>query len=303
MGRGALAMAGTLLVGACGGGDGGTGTTPTVARVFILRSAQAADSVLNVDALGPLQFSALVLDAQNREMTPGTYTLTWSVSDPTVASVDNAGAVDVAKNGTILLVASADGIKDTVKLVILQTATRARVEQDTVVAFTPGATALDGSAAVDTVRFTAARTDANGNKMSAAAAITETAIDDSLFGIVPNAGGDTVKIAGKKAGNGRILIQFGTFKDTVRVQVVSSYKTVGFSVSPAGITVIPASVTISAGTAILFRNNELSVYQMLGTGWRAGPVPPQSREGQVFATAGTWSFTIGASPGTIVVTP
>jgi hypothetical protein len=296
------AGAAVAALAACGG-NSGTGAGNRAAFVYLERGGLAVDTVLNVDAFGPIQFTALVLDANRVEMAPGTYALSWRTTAPPVVGINGTGEADVSANGSALIIVTADGVSDTAHLIVSQQATRARVQQDTIVAFVPGATALDGSPSVDTLPFTARRTDANDNVVASAVPITYDVVDTALFAIAPNAGGDTVRIIGKLVGIGRIALHFGTFTDTVRVQVAGSYKTVSYSVIPGGIVVSPGSVTIPAGAAVLFRNPELSNAEFLGTGWRVGPVSPTSREGQVFGAAGTFPFTIGSGSGTIVVTP
>jgi hypothetical protein len=302
MHRLALIAGSAVLVVACGG-DSGTAAPPYAAYVYIERNGVPVDSVLPVDAFGTIRLTALVLNPSRVEMSPGTYTISWATTAPGVAGVNADGTTDVTANGSALVIVRADKVADTVRLVVNQQATQARVQQDTVVAFTPGATALDGSAAVDSMRFTAVRTDANGNAAPSSGTITWDVVDTSMFAIVPNAGGDTVAIVGKAVGAARLAIHFGTYTDTLPVQVASAYKTVGYTVIPGGIVVTPSSVTIPAGAAVVFRNPEASATQVLGTGWRVGPILPVGREGQVFGTPGTYPFTIGSGNGSVTVTP
>jgi hypothetical protein len=235
--------------------------------------------------------------------------VSWISDDASIASVIN-GHVETVRNGTARIIASSGSHADTVTLVISQVARKARVTQDTVVALTPGATKLSGAAidpgaqAPDTVRFSAHTTDVAGTEALSQAPITYTNVDPSVFRIFPNAKGDTVKIIGVTPGTGRIALHFLDFIDTVRVQVVSSYAVVQMIQGLGQASVNPSEVTIPRGAAVLFQNTlEASNFQVLGAGWKVGPVPGRHREANVFANAGTFDYSMSNAHGSVIVTP
>ena len=288
-------------------------TPPTsgnrVAEVMILRAGSEADSVYHVGYFGGFDLSAIALNSARQELPGHTYSISWFSSDATVASVAG-GHVNVSKDGSTWIIARSADFADSVRIAVVQTATRASTRQDTVVALTPGATKLSGQAVddfrqqPDTVHFEAFVTDEAGTEAPSADPITYTNVTPSLFTIVPNAAGDSVKIIGITPGSGKIAMHFLTFTDTIRVQVVSSYALVQIT-QGLGLTIVdPLDVSIPAGSAVMFQNAQNgSNFLVLGSGWRVGPIPARLREANVFTTPGTFSYTVGSATASVTVTP
>lgn len=280
-----------------------------VAEVMIMQNGAEADTVYHLDYLGNFDLGAIGLNSARHELAPSAYTINWSSSDASVASVQS-GHVIASKNGSAWIVASSVGIKDSVRLEITQVARQAHSRQDTVVALTPGATKLSGTTVdagvqiPDTVRFAVYTTDRLGTDATSDANITFTNADPSIFTIVPNTKGDTVKIIGITAGTGRIALHFLEYTDTIRVQVVSSYAVVQLTQGLPLVGISPTNVTIPPGSAVLFQNGQFGGnFIVSGTGWRAGPIPGRLREANVFTTAGTYSYTVGGTSATVTVAP
>lgn len=280
-----------------------------VAEVMILRNDAEADSVYHVDYLGGLDLRAIALNSVRHELPPAAYTIEWSSSDATIASVAN-GHVNVSRNGSAWIIARSASFADSVRLSIIQVARRARLRQDTVVALTPGATKLSGGNVdqtvqrPDTLRFEAYVTDVAGTPASSTASITYTNLNPAVFTIVPNVPGDTVKIIGIAPGSGRIALDFLEFSDTVQVQVVSAYALVQITQGLDGTIVSPSDVSVPAGAAVLFQNGLIGGnFLVVGTGWSAGPIPSRLREANVFTQPGTFSYTVSSATATVTVTP
>lgn len=280
-----------------------------VAEVMILRDGEEADTVYAVDFIGGLDLGAIALNSARRELPGNAYTISWSSSDGSIASVAS-GHVNLSRNGSAWIIARSAAFADSVRLAIAQVAQRARLRQDTVVAVTAGAAKLSGGAVdatvqrPDTLRFEAYITDAAGTPAPSDSVIRYTNLDPSLFTIVSNARGDTVKIIGIAPGSGRIALRFLEFSDTVRVQVVSSYALVQITQGLDATIVNPTNVSVPAGAAVLFQNGLIGgSFLVLGSGWRAGPIPSRLREANVFTQAGTFSYTVGSATATVTVTP
>lgn len=291
----------------------GDGTTPgsgnRVAEVMILSNGNEADTVYHVDYFGGLNLAAIALNSARQELPGTSYTISWLSTNATIASVAS-GHVNVSKNGSTWIIARSADFSDSVRIEVLQVASRAKARQDTVVALTPGATKLSGQPIdasrqqPDTLRFEVYVTDAAGTEAPSAAAITYTNVTPSLFTIVPNAKGDTVKILGIAPGSGKIAMHFLTFTDTVRVQVVSSYALVQIN-QGLGLTIVdPLDVSVPSGNAVLFQNAlNGGSFLVLGSGWRVGPIPSRLREANVFSAPGTFSYTVGSATASVTVTP
>ena len=307
--RRSLLLAGLALAVMNCGDSSGPPSANRVAEVMILRSGSEADSVYHVDYLGRFDLTAIALNSARQELPGTSYTISWFSSDATVASV-SSGHVNVSKDGSTWIIARSADFSDSVRIAVIQTASRAKARQDTVVALTPGATKLSGQAIdnvrqlPDTVRFEVFITDAAGTEASSADAITYTNVTPSLFTIVPNAKGDSVKIIGITPGSGKIALHFLSFVDTIHVQVVSSYAVVTINQGLGQTIVNPTNVSVPTGSAVLFQNIlDGGSFLVLGTGWRVGPIPSRLREANVFTTAGTFPFTVGSATASVTVTP
>lgn len=280
-----------------------------VAEVMLMRNGLEADTVYRLDYFGTFELGAIALNASRVELPPTAYTITWSSTDATVASVQ-AGHVTAAKNGSTWIVARSVAFADSVRVEVTQVARQAHTRQDTVVALTPGATKLSGATVdagvqkPDTVRFEAYSTDSRGSEAPSDANITYVNVTPELFTIVPSTKGDTVRIIGVAAGTGKIAMHFLTFIDTIRVQVVSTYAVVQLTQGNPSVGINPSNVTIPRGAAVLFQNALIGGnFLVTGNGWKAGPIPSRLREANVFTVAGTYSYTVGGTTATVTVEP
>jgi plastocyanin len=297
----------TLLVvagvAACGGG--GTEPNPNdVAFLYIMRNGAPADSTVNLDALGPVQLGLLALNSARVELVPGKLITEWRSTDPSVATVSDSGLVTPYKDGTTYIVVREQQVFDSVRLVVHQQATRVRTEQDTVVALTSTATAVGNSTLADrTLQFVTYTTDRAGFRIASDSPITYVDLDPALLTITPNAHGDTVRVLGSAVGVARIERHFEGYTDTMHVQIADHYAVVSLSTTLSGTVISPTSLTVAAGTAVVFSDLESSSFSVVGSGWSAGPIPGNKREAQLFMTAGTYNYSVGNGTGTVIVTP
>ena len=300
----ALPLLAALLAAACGGDDSAGPDIFPVRRVVIrLPDGTAADTMERARAFGTIDFRLQAFDASGFQLTRDRYAERWSSSNVDVANVSGSGLTTVRGNGRTLLVASADGVADTVALVVEQEAVAVRAEQDTLVALAPGATVLGGGTPVSgPAQFTLVRVDANGEAAPSSQPVTVTNLDPGLIDVAYLAG-DTVRVTGLAPGAARVGFAFGAFSDTLAVQVVSSYAVIGIFATPDGTVFSPSTVTIPLGAAVVFQNGEVSAAGAAGTGWRVGPIAGRGYEGQLFSEPGTYAFTAGLASGSVVVTP
>jgi len=227
-----------------------------------------------------------------------------------IAGADTSRRMDIAMtvwllrgNGRTVLVATADGVADSVALVVAQEAVAARAEQDTVVALAPGAVRLGaGAPLAGPAQFTVVRVDANGEEAPSPEPLVVTNLDPARIDVA-HLPGDTVRVTGLAPGDASITVAFGSFSTAMRVQVVSAYAVITVNASQDGIFLSPSSVTIPVGAAVLFRNGETASVGATGSGWRVGPVAGGTYEGQLFTVPGTYTFTSGSANGTVVVSP
>jgi hypothetical protein len=97
-----------LFVGLAGC-NGGDSTGPKVAEIIITPDASVIQFLGSTE-----QFSARVVDTKGSVMTG--VTLTWSSSDPSVASVDQTGRATALAEGSVQITASAEGISGSAAL-------------------------------------------------------------------------------------------------------------------------------------------------------------------------------------------
>ena len=280
-----------------------------VAEVMVMQNGVEADSVYYLDYFGSFELGAIALNSQRHELPPTAYSIAWSSSDPTVAAVQS-GHVTASKNGSTWIIARSVEFADSVRVEITQTARQAHTRQDTVVAITPGATKLSGTTVdagvqkPDTVRFEVYTTDSHGSEAPSDMNVTYDNLNPDIFTIVPNTKGDTVKIIGVSAGSGKIVMHFDTFKDTIRVQVVSSYALVQLTQGLGAVGISPSNVKIPPGAAVMCQNALIGGnFLASGNGWQAGPIPSRLRELNVFTTPGVYSYTVGGTTATVTVEP
>ena len=301
--RALVPLATVLAPAACGGDSSGPDAFP-VRNVVIRRpDGTAADTMERLRAFGPVAYRLQAFDAAGVQLTADRYVERWRSSNVDVASVSPTGVATAVGNGRTVLVATADGVADSVALVVAQEAVAARAEQDTIVALAPGAVRLGaGAPLAGPAQFTVVRVDANGEEAPSPEPLVVTNLDPARIDVV-HLPGDTVRVTGLAPGDARITIAFGSFSTAMRVQVVSAYAVITVNASQDGIILSPSSVTIPVGAAVLFRNGETASVGATGSGWRVGPVAGGTYEGQLFTVPGTYTFTSGSANGTVVVSP
>ena len=142
-----LCLATSLLLVACGGGDGPT-SPPAVTSVTITTSSGTLAAIGETTTLTALAKSA-------KGATIGGATITWSSSSPNVATV-SGGVVTAVGNGTTTISATADGIAGTTQITVQQSVTQVSVTfaSDTI------------RALGDTARASTTPRDARGNAVA-----------------------------------------------------------------------------------------------------------------------------------------
>lgn len=158
-----LALAVTL---ACG-----DGTPPDPPRPTTVTVSPATAELAALDAT--VQLSAQVLD-QNGRVMPGV-AVTWASSDVSVAAVDGSGLVTAADNGAATVTATSGQASGTAAVTVAQAVAA--------VAVTPAA---DSLVEADTLRFSAAASDANGHAVEAAEFAWSSG--DALVAVVDDSG-------------------------------------------------------------------------------------------------------------------
>ena len=147
----------SVLAWAAGCGDGATEPPPQPPPPDPPRptTVTVSPATARLTALGAtVQLAARVLD-QNGQAMAGT-TVTWASSAAAVATVDGAGLVTAAGNGSATITASAGGASGTATLTVMQTAGSVEVD--------PAEATL--AALGDTLRLAAEALDANGNAVA-----------------------------------------------------------------------------------------------------------------------------------------
>jgi uncharacterized protein YjdB len=139
----------SLALMSCGGGDSSTPTQPPTGAVPT--SITFSVTNLNFPSLGVTEQLSVTIRDQNGD--PMTATVTWSSSDPQVASVSSAGLVTSVANGTAIITAAAGSASATLGVTVEQVVVGIRFSQSVVSMST-----LDGP-----VTLEAEGVDANGH--------------------------------------------------------------------------------------------------------------------------------------------
>ncbi len=161
---------------ACGGGEGDGGTEPppppSVATVTITPSL---DTILIRDHEG---FAVVVRDSGGAVMTGKT--VTWGVSDPTLAHHSGGGTFFADQVGTVQMIATVDGVSDTATVLLAPVVTVGRRFPSLFLG--------------DTTRLTAALTDVFATPVTGPAPAWSSA--DTSIATVSSIGVVTAKVAG-----------------------------------------------------------------------------------------------------------
>ena len=285
-----------------------------VRAIHIARNGVPVDSVIRAGAFGPmsLQLLAELRDGTLRPLAD--QRVVWGSTQPSVLDVQSEGDGTAhfarQQNGRARIIAAVGPLRDSVMLEIRQVASAIVLNADTLVTLTPNAKDLGGApTAYHTFRFGAYRVDSSGILVASRERIDYGIVGDTIFDIFPETRGDTVSIAGRRAGSGQIEVRIGEMVDTVPVQVAASYRVIRFSLTAAGHPrAIAPTITIPAGAAIVFRNETQFVLQFGDAwgpdrSWLVGPIPPGGRQAQRFDTPGTFDFFWAGERSSIIVTP
>jgi Tol biopolymer transport system component len=137
------------------------GTAADTATLVVKQVAAFVRVPPGVDTLTAIQdtgrIGAIVYDSGGAEIPNSA--VTWTTSDPTVATVNPTGLVTAAANGVTLVTATSEGLSGFATIVVRQQVAAARLSQDKVALTGPG----------DTVRLSAAGFDRNGHAVVGAA--------------------------------------------------------------------------------------------------------------------------------------
>ncbi len=289
-----------------------------VRAIHIAHRGTVVDSVLRTGALGDLSLSLLVEAGNGSLISQDVARTIWGSTHPAVMDETFRSGTEVyfhrTKEGRARIIAGVGSLRDTVTIEVKQVVARAHFDVDTMVTLAPGARDLSGApTAYHTFVFGTQRVDSNGYFLmhTSTARIVHTPIGDPPFDIFTSARGDTVALAGRAQGHGRIVVTFAGRSDTLTVQVADAYRVVRLSMSvnllPGGDAgPPPAPITIPAGAAIIFRNETalpvLFEGATAGAEWRVGVIPPGSHEAQRFDTPGRFDFSWANQRSTIIVT-
>ena len=285
-----------------------------IRAIHIARDGVPVDTLISTGTLG---FMRLMLLAELGDGTLRPITeerVVWGSTQPSVIDDYYRDNGDVFftrhQNGRARLIAAFGGFRDSVTIDIHQVANAVILNADTLVALTPNAIDLSGGpTAYHTMRFGAVRVDSNGIIVASTERIDYDVVGDTLFDLFPEARGDTLSIAGRAVGEGRIAVRVGQRADTVPVQVADRYRVIRFALAPNGAPrPLPATTTIPAGAAIIFRNEtpfeiQLGDASTPSLSWHIGPIQPGGRQAQRFATPGTLELIWAGQPSYIIVTP
>ena len=213
----AIAMAIAALTLSCG--DSGT-EPPPQPPAPVATSLTVTPASAEFAALGEtVQFAAEVRD-QNGQAMPGA-PVTWSSSDPAVATVGAAGLVTVVANGSVTVTATAGSASGTAAVTVAQ--------QVGAVAVLP-----DGGSVVerDTVRFEAQAADTNGRPVAGAG--FSWASSDTLVAVVDDAG----LVTGVGAGEAEVTATAQGVTGRAGLTVIAAV--------PTTLTVTPATVSFAS---------------------------------------------------------
>ena len=270
-----------------------------ITAIHIAQAGIPVASVLRTGALGSMSFE-LLLEARDGTMHRHDDTRTvWGSTHPSIVDevfrLDGEMFVYRHQNGRARILAEVGPFRDTVIVDIQQVATAALLDADTLVTLTPNARDVTGATTLyHTFRFGAERVDSNGFVVPSTARIDYEAAPDAPFDVFPDSRGDTVSIAGRDVGDGRVVVRFAGRTDTLPVQVTDRYRVLRLTEFSNKVPrPLPFSITIPRGTAVIFRNETSSPATVTETlpdapAWRSGAIPPGGYEAQLFNTPGVF---------------
>lgn len=296
------ALAGSLLVSACGGGgDNGTGPQPTQPNP---EAVSRIDVSAPTTTLTPGQTVQLTATARNANGgTIGGVAPTWTTSAATVATVSSTGLVTALTAGTVTITSAADGKSGTIALTVASGAG---------VLSTVGVTLLDGTIEIGNyTQATVRGTDATGATLPLGTrAVTWTSSNPSVAtvdasGYVNAIGVGTVDI--------RVSVADGTTPRTSSARLTVT----GIAGAPINASVgmlperfSPFQTTVKQGGTVSFVFGSI-IHNVIWNRTRTGAPTDINNNANVtiartFPTVGVFDFTCtlhAGMDGQIIVTP
>ena len=251
--------------------DTGSGTCHT--RVLVASVAVSPDAATLIPGHS-VQLAATPLDAEGNPLAGRV--VTWSSSNPAIASVDATGLVTAHAAGPVTISATSEGKTGTAAITVSSVAV-ASVE------VTPAATTIEANG--DTVRLTAVARDADGNILTDR--ITTWTSSDAAAATVDANG----LVTGVAPGGADVSVTIEGISDTATITVVPP--------AVASVQVTPATATMEAGMGLALtatlrdaRGNTLTGRPVLWTSSDEAVAVVESDDGEVS----------GVAPGTATIT-
>jgi formylglycine-generating enzyme required for sulfatase activity len=214
-------------------GDGESGSTPTEPLDQTPATVEVEPSNPTLDALGAtVALSATVRDASGQVISGAP--VSWSSSDPDVATVSSSGQVVANANGSASIVATSGTASGTAALTVAQVAASAELSADTL-ALLEGAR---GSAAVEI-------TDAQGNALQSPEVSGTWTVSDPSVVEIEGGEGSQRQLRALRAAETTVIVRAGSVADTLWVVVTAPPVQGDAEVEVAGTIAVPSNVTAS----------------------------------------------------------
>ena len=300
----------TLACGTAVTEPGGAGSHDQIRSIQITSGGVPLGPTVRVVSLGShvIQAVAVYANGERRLLSDA---VTWGSTQPGVAetfATAGLGYISVRRNGRANIIAQLGELRDTVTFEIQQVAVSARVVADTLVALTPDAVDVaSGAPQAEPLLFSAFRADANGFAVESSEPIAFEVAEGAPFRVSQQSG-DAASIIGTGPGSGRLFVKLGDAVDTVVVQVAEAFQVIRFAETPGGTRYAsPDTAHVSPGTAVIFQNDAPFVAYVGDSGarseWRAGPIPINGREAQLFTAPQTYPDRWAGGERAVVVRP
>ena len=245
-----------------------------------------------------IQLTAEVRD-QNGQVMSGA-AVTWSSSDPSVASVDAAGVVAARANGSATVTATAGSATGSAAVSVEQVPADVRITPDSVTL-----TAIE-----ETIQLTAEVRDRNDQVMSGAAVAWSSS--DSLvvsvdsFGVVKaRALGSATVTATARDASGTAAVSVAQVPTTVKIVVADSLVTsirlvVGARIQLRALVVDRNSIFVAGAEPVAWSSSDTSVVSVEASGWVTGvglgSATVTASSGSASGDVAVYVNPVGASP-------